>query len=271
MERILIVDANEGFAALLREEVERMGGMSADVVSTGQDALRATMANPYALAIVDMDLPDLPAPQLVRALRSEHPDLRLMVIPLEGDEVPAELADVSIQGTLPKPFFLPELPDRIRRALVAPLEVPKEPEPKRRRERKEPEKTEPDSAPKAKGDFPSEALSRMSQLAQEVGAEAVLLIRNGELIAHAGRMSQNGLSALTSLVADAWQASTRVAQILGKESLRFEQSIEGAEYLLYSLAITENLILSVVVAGKVPLGIIRHRAKETAEEIRKLL
>lgn len=258
-QRILIVDANEGFAALLREEVERMGGMSADVVSTGQDALRATMANRYVLAIVDMDLPDLPAPQLVRALRSEHPDLRLMVIPLEGDEVPAELADLPIQGTLSKPFFLPELPDRIRQALAAPLEV-----------QKEPEKEAQPAAPKAE-DFRAAVLSRMSQLAQEVGAEAVLLIRGGELIAHVGRMSENGLSALTSLVADAWQASTRVAQILGKESLRFEQSIEGAEYLLYSLAITEDLILSVVVAGKVPLGIIRHRAKETAEEIRKLL
>lgn len=258
--RVLIVDANEAFATLLREEVERMEGISADVVSSGQDALRATMATPYTLAIVDMDLPDLPASHLVRALRSEHPDLRLMVIPLEGDQVPSELADVSIQGTLSKPFFLPELPERIRQALVAPLSV-----------RSEPEKQVPPSTPKPAGDLQSEVLSRMSQLAQEVGAEAVLLIRNGELVAHTGRMSENGVSALTSLVSDAWRASTRVAQILGKESLRFEQSIDGGEYLLYSLAIIEDLLLSVVVAGKVPLGIIRHRAKETAEGIRRLL
>lgn len=256
MKRILIADANEAFAALLQQELESIG-MRADVVASGREALRATTAADYAMAIVDMGLPDLPTAQLVRALRQEHPDLRLMVIPLEGEEIPAELADVPIQGTLPKPFFLPELPERIQQALSRPTaaqmhveEVPA---------RAPAEEAAPD------------ILLLMSRLTQEVGAEAVLLIRGGELVAHTGRMSENGVSALTSLVADAWRASTRVAQILGKEQLRFEQSIEGAEYLLYSLAITEDLLLSVVVAGKVPLGMIRHRAKETAEEIRRML
>lgn len=229
--------------------------MRADVVDSGHEALRVTTATDYAMAIVDMGLPDLPAAQVVRTLRQEHPDLRLMVIPLEGDEIPAELADVPIQGMLPKPFFLPELPERIRQALSRPLAAQA--------------KESPARAPT--GEAVPDVLPLMSRLAQEVGAEAVLLIRGGELVAHTGRMSENGVSALTSLVADAWRASTRVAQILGKEQLRFEQSLEGAEYLLYSLAITEDLILSVVVAGKVPLGMIRHRAKETAEEIRKAL
>ncbi|MBC7226341.1 MAG: response regulator [Thermoflexales bacterium] len=257
MKRILVVDANEAFATLLQQELEGME-MRADVVASGHEALRATAAADYAMAIVDMGLPDLPASQLVRALRQEHPDLRLMVIPLEGEEIPAELADTSIQGTLPKPFFLPELPERIRQALSRPLTAQGQRE------------TEAAPLRAPAGEAAPDVLPLMSRLAQEVGAEAVLLIRGGELVAHTGRMSENGVSALTSLVADAWRASTRVAQILGKEQLRFEQSIEGAEYLLYSLAITEDLILSVVVAGKVPLGMIRHRAKETAEEIRRM-
>ncbi|MCS7178670.1 MAG: response regulator [Anaerolineae bacterium] len=255
--RVLIVDSNQAFATLLQQEIEGMESLSADVVVSGKEALQATARTDYAMAIVDMGLPDLPAVQLVRALRQEHPNLRLMVIPLEGDAVPAELADLPIQGTLSKPFFLPELPARIQQALSWPLTTPGSAE------------AIPAHAP-AEASVPA-ALSLMSRLAQEVGAEAVLLIRGGELIAHTGRMSENGVSALTSLVADAWRASTRVAQILGKEQLRFEQSIEGAEYLLYSLAITEDLILSVVVTGKVPLGMIRHRAKETAEEIRRML
>ncbi|MGB9870336.1 MAG: response regulator [Anaerolineae bacterium] len=255
MKRVLVVDANEAFATLLQQELEGIE-MRADVVASGHEALQATAAADYAMAIVDMSLPDLPAAQLVRALRQEHPNLRLMVIPLEGEEIPGELADVPIQGTLPKPFFLPELPERIRQALSRPLAAQAQAE------------EAPARAPV--GEALSGVLPLMSRLAQEVGAEAVLLIRGGELIAHTGRLSENGVSALTSLVADAWRASTRVAQILGKEQLRFEQSIEGAEYLLYSMAVTEDLILSVVVAGKVPLGMIRHRAKETAEEIRRI-
>lgn len=254
MKRILVVDANEAFAALLQQEVESMG-MRADVAADGHEALRATATTDYAMAIVDMGLPDIPAAQLVRALRQEHPALRLMVIPLEGEEVPAELADVSVQGTLPKPFFLPELPERVRQALSRPLT----------------DRAQQAHAPFAAGTVAPAVLSLMSRLAQEVGAEAVLLTRGGERVAQTGPMSENGAIALTTLIADAWQTSTRVAQILGKEQLRFEQSIEGAEYLLYSLAITEDLILSVVVVSKVPLGMIRHRVKEAAEEIRKVL
>lgn len=254
MKRVLVVDANEAFATLLQRELEGMK-MRADVAANGQEALQATATTNYAMAIVDMGLPDVSSAQLVRALRKEHPDLRLMVIPLEGDGAPSELADVSIQGTLPKPFFLPELPERIRQALARPLTTPAVAE----------------EAPAPAGEAIPTVIPLMSRLAQEVGAEAVLLIRGGELVAHTGRMSENGVSALTSPIADAWQVSTRVAQILGKEQLHFEQSIEGTEYLLYSLAITEDLILSVVAAGKVPLGMIRHRAKETAEEIRRML
>ncbi len=256
-QRILVVDANEAFAALLQQCLEEMGGLRADIAGNGHDALRATAAAHYDMAIVDLDLPDLPAEQVVRALRQEHPDMRLMVIPLEGDAIPATLNDVSIQGTLSKPFFLPELPDRIRQALARPVGTAR------------PGKTPPPPPPA--GEAAPSVLPLMSRLAQEVGAEAVLLIRNGELVAHTGRMSENGMTALTSLVSDAWRTSTKVAQILGKEHLRFEQSIEGAEYLLYSLAITEDLLLSVVVAGKVPLGMIRHRAKETAEAIREAI
>jgi DNA-binding response OmpR family regulator len=93
MTRILVVDANEAFAALLQQELENME-MRADIAASGHEALRATAATNYAMAIVDMGLPDVPSAQLVRALRQEHPDLRLMVIPLEGDGVPSELADM---------------------------------------------------------------------------------------------------------------------------------------------------------------------------------
>ncbi|RME37125.1 MAG: hypothetical protein D6793_04710, partial [Thermoflexia bacterium] len=111
-----------------------------------------------------------------------------MVIPLEGEEVPAELADVPIQGTLPKPFFLPELPERIRQALSRPLAAPAQAEAEKA----------PARAPA--GEAVPGVLPLMSRLAQEVGAEAVLLIRGGELVAHTGRMSENGVAALTSLV-----------------------------------------------------------------------
>jgi predicted regulator of Ras-like GTPase activity (Roadblock/LC7/MglB family) len=110
----------------------------------------------------------------------------------------------------------------------------------------------------------------MARLAQEVGAEAVLLIRDGALLSQAGRIQKQQADGLAAAVNESWQASARVAQSMGKEP-RFEQSIEGADYLLYTLTLAENLILSVIVQGKVPLGMIRHQTKEAAETIRGLM
>lgn len=251
---ILIVDANEAFAAMLNQGLEQMPDTRASVVSTGSAALQAVGAADYDLAIVDLGLPDIDPPLLVRTLRQEHPDLRLIVIPLQGEDVPPDLAGVDLQGTLSKPFFLPELPARIRAALS---------------------QGAAGSAAQtaAPGLFvhTAETAELMSSLAQDLGAESVLLIQDGGLTGHTGRMPEEEVVALASVVCDAWSTSARVAQILGKEQLRFEQSIEGEEYLLYSLALGDDAILSIVIEGKKPLGMIRHRAKETAEAMRRIV
>jgi len=99
----------------------------------------------------------------------------------------------------------------------------------------------------------------MIALSQEINAEGVILTRGEELIAHAGRLSAGEAEA------ESWRTSARVAQILGRKQLRFEQSVEGGEYVFYSLAVIEDIILSTALHVNVPLGIIRHRAKEAVE------
>jgi DNA-binding response OmpR family regulator len=253
--RILVVDTNEAFAKMLLQSLEEMNDTQANSVPSGKEALRATATTEYDLVIVDLQLPDVEGPLLVRTLRQEHPHLPLVVIPAGGDEAPPELADVDIQGTLPKPFFLPELPGRIQAALSGSA------------------RAEPavEQTPAADEDVTSQVTHTLSRLAQEVTAEAVLLTRGGELLFQVGRLPEEEVVALAAVISDSWRTSARVAQILGKEQLRFEQSIEGAQHLLYSLALADELILSVVVEGRMPLGMIRHRVKEAAEAIRELM
>ncbi|MCJ7736829.1 MAG: hypothetical protein MUQ10_05870, partial [Anaerolineae bacterium] len=108
----------------------------------------------------------------------------------------------------------------------------------------------------------------LRNLANELNAEAVILSLQERVIAQISRLSTDEVTRLARVVVDSYHTSTRVAEILGKEQLRFEQSIEGGEYVFYSLAVSEDLILSVAVQHGVPLGMIRHRAKETADAIR---
>ena len=116
-----------------------------------------------------------------------------------------------------------------------------------------------------------EIVQAMTGLTREVNADTVILTCEGELIAHAGRLSVSAAKGLAQAVGESWNTSVRVAHILGQEQLRFEQSVEGGEHMLYSLAIAEDIILSTALRANVPLGMIRHSTKATAEKLRALL
>lgn len=254
--RILIVDPNQAFAAMLEQSLKEAGDFSPRAVNRGKDALKAVAEREYDLAIVDMGLEDMDGAALLRQMRQNHPRMRLAVIPLEGDRVPTELADLDIQGAVPKPFFLPELPGRITAILSQPVGG---------------EEAGPAAPPVPVALSSGHLAPILARLAQEVGAEAVILSHNEQIIAHVGALSTEEKAALASIAYESWQTSARVARILGKEQLRFEQSIEGDEHLLYSLALSNELILSIVVRGRVHLGMIRHQAKESVEAIRQLI
>ena len=63
----------------------------------------------------------------------------------------------------------------------------------------------------------------------------------------------------------------RVAELLGQNLEHYEQSTEGGEYTFYSLAIVEDIILSIALDTHVPLGMVRHNVKGTADALRALL
>lgn len=255
---------------MLQEGLERDSEYRATVTTGEDEALQALATAEFDLAIVDMGLADPDGVTVARALRHQQADLRLMLIPLMGEELAPELADLDVQGILPKPFFFPELPGRIADALAQPMAKVAETKP------------EPDAAPaqsSVSSDAPlaaprehmPEIVQEMTALSREINAEGVILTRGEQLVAHAGRLSAEGAGALAQAVAESWRTSVRVAQILGREQLRFEQSVEGGEHIFYSLAVGDDVILSAVLYAHVPLGIVRHRAKKTADALRALM
>ena len=276
MTHILVVDPNEAFAALLDEELRRQGYKVSTTYSYAT-ALEAAGEQTFDLALLDMGLEEPGSLELAHRIREIQPSLRLMLIPMMGEELaPDVAAGLAVQGILPKPFFLPELPERIEAALQAPLKkVAKKTETRTKRARKP--KPEPVSVVKKPATSSVDtrwvtrnhnAIRRLMQgLAREVTADAVLLSVGDHLITWVGRLEQAQAEAISQAVLQGWRASAEVARILGREQVRFEQSIAGGEYLLYAIGITANTILTVAVPGAVTLGMLRHRARNTAEEI----
>lgn len=303
---LLVVDPDVAFATLLTEELERLGHEVTMCTSGGEAYARARQRMPD-LALLDMGLSDPDAVALARRLRSLRPTVRLMVIPIVGEEPALGDNGLSIQGVLPKPFFLPELPDRIESALSTPLpgdhegdvaavaervgsnqavadgacagaagdrdDDARDSSTRRRVDRE-------DGSPSTKAPSPIiayEAFRRhadaigdlLRDLVADIGADVAVLTSPKGVLASAGALDDDEMASISTVVLNSWETSAQMARILGREQLRFEQSIAGGSYLLYALSIHEA-ILAVTVSGSAPLGLLRHRARAAGEQIAQL-
>jgi len=271
---VLIVDNNVAFATILKESLEQDGRYRTAMAASADEALQAMTSAEFDLAVIDLGLADQDGATLARTLRQQKPNLRLMLIPIEGDELPPDLADLDVQGVLPKPFFFPELPGRVADALGLAEDKPPSPAkaiaPAADTAPARPIVSSKDRLAVLREHF-DEVIQKMTSLSQEVNAEAVILTCGGKLLAHTGRLGAEEADRLAQVADESWRTSARVAQILGREQLRFEQSVEGGEHLFYSLAVAEDIILSAALRANVPLGMIRHRAKEAADALRTLI
>ena len=110
----------------------------------------------------------------------------------------------------------------------------------------------------------------MFELSQEVGADAVLLVYDAGLLTWVGELEQDEAESISEAVIHGWRTSAEVARILGREQLRFEQSLGGGSYMLYALGVNALAILAVAVRGTAPLGLLRHQARVTADTIATL-
>ena len=263
---ILILDSNEAFATMLQESLTQGGEYRATVAGSGDEALQELAAAKFDLAIVDLGVTAPDGTPIARTLRQQYPDLRLMLIPLVGEEIPPELSDLQVQGILPKPFFLPELPGRIADALA----ISADEDPGGDQSASVAFEAAPSQVTVSRELIP-DIVHEMNALSREINAEAVILTSGETLIAHTGRLSPEEANALAQVVGESWRTSARVAKLLGREQLRFEQSVEGGEHMFYSLAVAEDIILSAALRASVPLGMIRLRTKATAEKLRALI
>ncbi len=111
---LLIVEDNPHFSATINAILQRRG-FRFDIVDTGKEAI-ARLANKgetYALAIVDIRLPDFPGDEILRLTRALTDPLKagIPVVMMTGGEPvePALLADGSVCAVLYKPFLVAEL------------------------------------------------------------------------------------------------------------------------------------------------------------------
>ena len=115
--RVLIVDDEQDIASLIKHGLEKGGDIEADIVMTGDAALKAVNDRTPDLIILDLNLPVLSGLEVCRILRARPATARVPIIMVtartsEGDRVTG--LDVGADDYLTKPFSLRELAARVR-------------------------------------------------------------------------------------------------------------------------------------------------------------
>ena len=128
--RVLIVEDEQDIADLIKHALERGGDTDAEIVGSGDDALRVVRQQPPDLIILDLNLPVLSGREVCRILRSgdvapQVPIIMLTARTSEDDRVAG--LEQGADDYVTKPFSLRELSARVRAVLrrgAAPSERP---------------------------------------------------------------------------------------------------------------------------------------------------
>src|SRR5829696_1919443 len=112
--RVLIAEDERQLADALARGLQREG-MAVDVANDGERALMNARVNAYDVVILDRDLPEMHGDDVCRALTTERPETRvLMLTAASGVEDRVEGLALGADDYLPKPFAFAELVARVR-------------------------------------------------------------------------------------------------------------------------------------------------------------
>jgi CheY-like chemotaxis protein/predicted regulator of Ras-like GTPase activity (Roadblock/LC7/MglB family) len=263
--KILVVDRNEAFATMLGQMLETNGDYEVEVAHRGSDALHLLRQSQFDLTIIDVDLDrkDIGYRDLILSMRQLEPTMRLMVIPMLGEELPLDTLQLDIQGTLSKPFFADDLLPSVEEALakqVAPPAV---------------RPTAPPSVSRLTEAAVPDLQAILSELAREINAEATVLLSmisgDHQVIAHLSTLSRADLELLADLGVGAVRSAQAAARLLGQPDRPYEHNMfESKTHRLYVMTLSDGRLLMVVTPISTPLGTIRHNLRRTVRHLTEM-
>ena len=117
--RVLVADDEEGIRTFLAETLER-AGHEVTQVADGDAAVRATRVEPFDVVLTDLRMPGTDGMAVVRTVRTEQPDVEVIVLTAFGDVTTAvEAMKLGAFDYLEKPV---SSPTAIRELVAAAIE-----------------------------------------------------------------------------------------------------------------------------------------------------
>ncbi len=116
IERVLMIEDDQGLAAMVGEYLEPLG-LHITACATGGEGLRLIQKDSFDALILDVMLPDIDGFEVCRRVRAEH-DIPILMLTARGDETDRIVGlEIGADDYLPKPFNPRELLARLRAIL----------------------------------------------------------------------------------------------------------------------------------------------------------
>ena len=117
---MLVVEEEQDIAQLIKHTLEKSGGIQADIVGSGDEALKSVAHEAPDLVVLDLNLPVLSGLEVCRILRTRPDTAHVPIIMLtartsENDRVVG--LEIGADDYISKPFSLRELTARVRAVL----------------------------------------------------------------------------------------------------------------------------------------------------------
>ena len=270
MKSILVVTSTPGFGELIQETLEKTGAYRVLLVDSSLEALTCAQNIPFALAILDFDLGDKALLDFARSIKAICENIFLVAIPPDNNLQHPNLAQLPIDGYLSKPFYLPDLLEKITGILDG-CSVPVSPVPQDRSISAEHPATKSDENAWDWLQDVNRAAQHLTRLTLESSAQAALIVRQGELWAYAGQFDQltaQGLAkAVSRLSVDCCQSAARGSAAAVDIVRVVHLETTGGEYLVYITPLTGDAVLAMAFEAATPLSTIRAQANSLARAL----
>lgn len=231
-EKILVATPDLAFGEWLRSSLAENGGYAVTLVRDGSEVLLQAASTPFALVILDAELPGEPFIPLARSLAVLIPGMRLMVIPPENNPHHPSLAGLAPHGFVNRPFYLPELLSSVHALLTS------------REARPAAGDLSPLMVEKSGSDWTEDAAQagqQLSRLLFETSAQAALITFEGKVWASAGQLGPGAVQEAASRLLDCWECEQKSHLA---RYLRIESS--GSDHLLYAAPLLDELVLALL-------------------------
>ncbi|MBN2147064.1 MAG: transposase [Anaerolineales bacterium] len=270
---ILVVTGSPSFGELIQQTLEENGLYEVVLANGIAEALQRVEIMKFSVAILDSELKDGSLQTLAPALLHYLPDLRLIAIPPDNDPENPILAQISACNYLTKPFYLPDLLDTISEVLKQPSSQKEPVSASDSPSSNIPTQSDPDPSPAWLEDV-SVAAQYLTRLSLESSAQAALIVRDNNLWAYAGGLSQPAALELTRLVAEFWSIGRQAGTARDGKSaqsgdiVRFVRlEATNGDHMLYATALNKGMVLALVFDAETPFSKIRTQASMLARAL----